>query len=155
MSFPTSLVVAIFMLHYLPVLDSVIFYMCCDTANMKELLHLDLRSESSFLSDVFRNWKNALCKTKGFCKHESSLCQKYAVTLLTQSGHADEQLKERHKCQKEEYRNGFLKVVQRISYPSCLVHALHKGKEDEESNFKQLLLRAEDNEELRKWIQSI
>ena len=32
--------------------------------------------------------------------------------------------------------------------------ALRKGKQDEESNFKQfLLLRAEDNEVLRKWIE--
>ena len=39
--------------------------------------------------------KNALCKTKGFLKHESSLCHKYAVAMLTQPCHVDEYLKER------------------------------------------------------------
>ena len=35
--------------HYHPFSDSVIFQMCA-TANLKGLLHLDLRSKSSFLS---------------------------------------------------------------------------------------------------------
>ena len=36
---------------------------------------------------------------------------------------------------------------------SCQGIALHKGKQDKESNFKQLLLLlAEDDEVLRKWI---
>ena len=108
----------------------------CATANLKGLLHLDTRSESSFLSDGFRNWKNALCKTKGFRKHESSLCHEHADTMLTQPGHVDEQLKERLKRQKEENRNCLLKIVQNISYLSCQGIALGKGKHDEESNFK-------------------
>ena len=90
----------------------------CATANLKGLLHLDTRSESSFLSDGFRNWKNALCKLKVFHKYESSLCHKHAVTMLTQSGHINEQLKEWLKNQKEENRNCFLKIVQSISYLS-------------------------------------
>ena len=68
------------------------------------LLHLDTRSESSLLFDGFRNWKNALCKAKGFHKHESSLCHIYAVTMLTQPSHVDEQLKEQLKSQRR-YRN--------------------------------------------------
>ena len=84
----------------------------CATANLKGLLHLDTRSGSLFLSDGFRNWKNALCITKGFRKHVSLLHHKHAVTMLTQPGHIDEQLKERLKSQKDENRNLFLKTVQ-------------------------------------------
>ena len=54
--------------------------------------------------------------------------------MLTQLGHVDEQLKERLKSQKEENRNCLLKI-QSISYFSCQRIALHKGKQDEESNF--------------------
>ena len=101
------------------------------------------------MSDGFRNWKNVLCKTKDFCEHEHSLCPKQAVTLSTQPGHVDEQLKEWLKSQKEENRNCLLKIVH-----SRLGIALRKGKQGEESNFKQLLLlRAEDDEMLRKWIE--
>ena len=110
-SFPTSLVLATFM----AALPSN-FRFCnlphmCATANLKGLLHFDTRSESSFLSDGFRNWKNALCKTKGFHKHEHSLCHKHAVTMFSQPGHVDEQLKEWLKSQKEENRNCLLKIV--------------------------------------------
>ncbi len=76
------------------------------------------------LSDGFRNWKNALCKTKCFCKHVSSLCHKHAVTMLTQPGHIGGVLKEQLKSQKEENRNCHLKIVQSISH-------LCKGKQDE------------------------
>ena len=79
------------------------------------------------------------------------LCYKHAVTMLTQPGHIDEQLKERLKYQKKENRNCLLKIVQSISYLSCQGIGLHKGKQDEESNFMQLLLlRAKDNEVLQK-----
>ena len=37
-----------------------------------------------------------------FHKQESSLCHKHAVTLLTEPGHIDEQLKERFKVEKQE-----------------------------------------------------
>ena len=132
--------------------DSVICHTCA-TANLKGLLHLDTRSESSFLSDGFRNWKNALCKTKGFHKHEGSLCHKHAVSLLTQSVHIDEQLKEQLKSQKEENRNCLLKIVQSISYLARQGIAFRKGKQEEESNFKQLLLlQAENDAVLQKWI---
>ena len=132
-------------LHYLPISDSVICHTCA-TANSKGLLHLDTRSEGSFLSDGFRNWKNALCKTKGFRKHESSLCHKHAVTLLTQPSHIDEQLKEQLKSQKEENRSCLLKIVRSISYLASQGIAFRKGKQEEESNFKQLLLlQAEDD----------
>ena len=67
--------------------------------------------------------------------------------MLTQPGHVDEQLKERLKSQKEENRNCLLKIVQSISYLSS------KGKQDEESNFKQLFLYRDEDEVLRKWIE--
>ena len=104
------------MLHYLPISDSVICHTCA-TENLKGLLHLDTRSENSFLSDGFRNCKNAL-KTTSFLKHEDSLCHKHEVTMLTQPGHVDKQLKEWLKSEKEENRNCLLKIVQRISYLS-------------------------------------
>ena len=107
-------------------------------ANLKRILHLDTRSESSFLSDGFRSRKNALCKTKGFCKHETLLCHKNVVTMLTQPGHIDEQLKERLKSQKEENRNCLQNNFQNISYLSRQGIALHQGKQDMVSTFKQL-----------------
>ena len=56
--------------------------------------------------------------------------------------------------QKEENRNCLLKIVQSISYLSRQGIALHKGKQDKESNFKLLiLLRADDDEVLRKLIE--
>ena len=74
----------------LPISDSVICHTYA-TVNLKGLLHFDTRSKSSFLSDGFRNWRNALCKTKGFSKHENLLCHKHTVTMLN---HIDKQLKE-------------------------------------------------------------
>ena len=112
----------------------------CATTNLKGLPHLDSRSESSFLSDGFRNWKSDLCKTKGFLKHERALYHKHAVTMLTQPGHINEQLKEWLKSQKEENRNCLLKIVQSKSYHSRQGIALCKGKQDEESNYKPLFL---------------
>ena len=64
---------------------------------------------------------------------ESSLCHKHAVTMLIQPGHINEQLKWRLKSKKEENRNFLI-----ISNLSCQGIALHKGKQDEVSNFKQL-----------------
>ena len=92
-------------------------------------------------------------QTKGFHKHESSPCHKHAVTMLTQPGHVDEQLKEWLKSQKEENINCLLKIVQSISYLLLQGIALRKGKQDEESNFKQLLLCADDDEVLWKYIE--
>ena len=130
-------------LHYLVICHT------CATANLKGLLDLDARSESSFLSDWFRNWKKMFCAKPCAC-----LCHKHAVTMITQPGHVDEQLKEWLKSQKEENRNCLLKIVQSISYLCCQGIALRKGRQDEESNFKQLLLlQVEDNEVHRKWIE--
>ena len=78
-------------------------------------------------------------------------CHKHAVTILTQPGHVDGQLKERLMSQKEKNRNCLLKIIQSISYHSCKGIAPRKSKQDKESNFKKLLLlRAEDNEVLQK-----
>ena len=85
-------------------------------------------------------WKKALCKIKGYHKHESSLCHKHEVAMLTQPCHADDQLKEWLKSQKEENRNCLLKIAQSISYLSHQGIALRKGEQDKESNFKQFLL---------------
>ena len=88
--------------------------------------------------------------TSNTLKHKSSLCHKREVTLISQTSHVDEQLKERLKSQKEENRNCLLNIVQSISYFSCQGIPLRKGKQDEESNFKQvLLLQAEDDEVLQ------
>ena len=78
------------------------------------------------------SWKNALCKTKDFHKCESVPCHKDAVTMLTQPGHIDEQLKRQIKCRNEENRNSHKKIVQRIY---CHFHQsidVHKSKQDEE-----------------------
>ena len=104
MSFPTSRVLTIFM----ATLPSN-FRFC----NMPHVCHSKFegiasswsRLESSFLSDRFRYWKSALCKTEGFCKYESSLCPNHAVIMLTQPGHVDEHLKEQLMSQKEENGN--------------------------------------------------
>ena len=89
-------------LHYLPISDSEICHTCA-TANLKGLFHLHTRSE------------NALCKIKGFRNHESLLCHKHAVTMLTQPGHIDEQLKEWLKSQKEDNRYHLLKFFQKYN----------------------------------------
>ena len=53
-----------------------------------------------------------------------------------------------------ENRNSVLKNVQSIFYLSHQGIALHKGMQDEESHFKQLLLlRVEYDEVLKKWIE--
>ena len=58
-----------------------------------------------------------------------------AIIMLTQPGHVDERLK----TQKEENRTCLLRIVQSITYHS------RQGKQDEELNFKQILLRAEND----------
>ena len=72
--------------------------------------------------------------------------------MSTQPGHVDEQLEEWLKGQKDENRNCLLKNVQNITYLSHQGIALHKGKQDEDSNFKQLLLLQAEYEVLRKLI---
>ena len=122
-------------MHYLPISDSLICHSFA-LANLKGLLHLDTRSESSFLSDGFRSRKNALCKTKGFRKHETLLSHKHVVTMLTQPVHVDEQLKERLKSQKEENRKSLQKKFQSITSLSRQGIALHQGKQEMESTFQ-------------------
>ena len=58
------------------------------------------------------------------------------------------------KSQKEENRNCLQKIVQSISYLSHRDITLRKGNQDMVSNFKQCLLRAEDDEFLQKWIET-
>ena len=121
----------------LPISDSVIFNICA-RANLTGLLHLDIRSKRSFLSDRFSNWKIVLCKTKGF-----NIRPRYVTNmqyLLKDS-------------QKEEYRICLQKIVQSISYLSSQDIAFHMGKQDGVSNFMQRhLLCAEDDELFGKWI---
>ena len=75
--------------------------------------------------------------------------------LCYQPGHVDEQLKERLKSQKEENQTCLLKIVQSISYLSRQGIALRTGKQDEESNFKQLLLRSEDDKCFESGLKSL
>ena len=140
--------------HYLPSSDSVICHTCA-TSNLKGQLCLDTRSEKSFLSDGFWNRKNALYKNKGFRKHEISLCHRHAVSFLAQPGHIDEQLQEQLKSQIEENRSCLLKIVQCIAYLARQGIAFRKNKQEEESNFKQLLLLwAVDDKSFQKWIEN-
>ena len=104
-------------LHYLPISDYVICHTCA-IANLKRLLHLGTRSESSFCLMGLEIGK-MLCAKQRVSLNMRACCHKYAVTLLTQPGHADEQLKEQPKSQKEENQNCFLEIVQSISYLSC------------------------------------
>ena len=58
------------------------------------------------------------------------------------------------KSLKKEIRNCLLKIVLSISHLSCHGVAVRKGKQDKESNFKQLILpRPENDEVLQKWIE--
>ena len=67
-----------------------------------------------------------------------------ACSYYAQPGHVNEQLKEQLKSQKEGNRNCLLKISQSKS-------PLSRGKQDKESNFKQLLLpRTEHDEVFRK-----
>ena len=56
------------------------------------------------------NFEKCSAQNQGFRRHESSLCHKHAVTMLTQPGHVDEQLKEWLKSEIEENRNCLLKI---------------------------------------------
>ena len=100
--------------------------------------------ECSFLSYEFRNWKNALCAKPTVSVHmRAGYRHKEAVTKLIQPGHVGEQLKERIESQNEENMNCLLKIVRSIHLSRQGI-VLRKGKQDEESNFKHLLLlRAE------------
>ena len=75
--------------------------------------------------------------------------------MLAQPDHVDEHLREWLKCQNEESRKCILKIILSISYLSLQGIAIRKVKQDDESNFKQvLLLRTEDGEVLRKGLKS-
>ena len=90
--FPTSLENPTFSwLYYLPISDSVICQMCA-RANLMGLLILiqDLKAHSCLMDFVGKY----SVQNQVFRKYESSLCHKYAVTLLTQPGHVDARLKE-------------------------------------------------------------
>ena len=72
----------------------------CATEDLKELLHLYSRSESSFLSDGLEIGKLLFAKPRVSVNMRACLCHQHSVTMLTKPDHVDEQLKEWLKSQK-------------------------------------------------------
>ena len=74
------------------------------------------------------------------------------VTMLTQPGYIAEQLNGSSRVKMRKIGTVSKNIVQSVSYLSRQGIDLSKDKQDEESNFKQiLLLRAEDDDVLQKW----
>ena len=106
-NFPTARYTQFACLNYFPISDFEICHMCA-TASLNGQLHLDTRSESSFLSDGFRNWEKLYAKLPTRQLAMSQTCS----YIITELGHIDEQLKERLKIQKEENRICLQKISQ-------------------------------------------
>ncbi len=115
----------------------------------------DSRSKDSMLAFVtngFRNWKKAIEKFKA---HEESNLHKVGVAAILsaqKSSTVSSQLSGQVKKEMLDSRTALTKIFSSLRYLGCQGLAI-RGKTDEASNLKQLLLeRAEDVPELSRWL---
>jgi hypothetical protein len=138
-------------LHYSRQVRALLCYSCA-RATALSLLTLNTKSQNTFISSGFSNWKKALQK---FAEHEKSGCHKHAVAQLLQVASAppiEAQLSAQKASEQATARVALAKLFTSIQFLARQGMAL-RGHEEHESNLMQLLqLRSEDASELKSWL---
>jgi hypothetical protein len=138
-------------LHYSPELQSVLCYHCAK-ADSLGLLKLASKSDSTFISSGFKNWK----KGKEKCSsHEASHTHSYAVNQLQQSkaGCVVAQISRQKQQQQREARTAVMTLLSSMRYLARQGLAI-RGHETDTGNYYQLVkLRRDDVSELHTWLQ--
>ena len=130
---------------------NVVFCFYCRLAVTKGLLTFNKRSESSFTSKGFNNWKKAKAK---FREHEQSRLHSdvcIAYKALQQPSITSQLSLQAHREQ-EAHRNLLMKLLSSLKYLLRQGLAV-RGHTEEESNLFQLLkCRSEDIPPLLEWL---
>ena len=135
-------------LHYRAEDDSVLCYICHNEfikGNLKTAKYL----EKGFITDGFRNWKNALEKIRG---HEASECHMIALGHVSKKRDIVEMNNSNASRLRYEGRKYLLKVLETLRFLARQGLALRNSNEFE-SNFTQaLLLRCMEHPEMQRRI---
>jgi hypothetical protein len=134
-------------LHYALEVKGVICFHCSMAAS-KNLLGLASRSEDTFISSGFKNWRKAVEK---FQAHEKSSTHAHAIHQLKQITRKPvvAQLSDQKSREQASARIALLNVISSMKYLARQGLAF-RGHEVDEGNYKQLLLlRSEDVPELK------
>ena len=111
-----------------------------------------MRSYDACIRDGFKNWKKAIEKFKG---HERSQHHRLAVTNLAfhkENQPISAQLCDQVSNEQRSARNALLKIITSIRYLGRQGLAI-RGHDSDGGNFQRFLeLRAEDDDEFRKWL---
>ena len=128
---------------------------CKEAHTLKLYLPTDIQGQeiiSTFVTNGFNRWKDALDR---FRTHESSRFHRECVIALSNSRKTPISTTFSTQLQQErkESREALLKIFSSVRYLGAQGIAL-RGKTDESSNFKQLLLeRASDCPHLKTWLE--
>ena len=127
------------------------FCIICKDPDDNGMLHMVRNKEKTFITPAYTNWKKAL---ERLGNHEKTDCHKQAVyakcNATTSSIH--DQLNNEASLAKSRGRRCLMKIFTSLKFLAAQGLAI-RGHEEIDSNFRQLIaLRAEDDEELKKWI---
>ena len=139
-------------LHYDESRNRVFCFYCVQAVQEKKLLNT--KADDAFTKSGFFNWKKALVKFKA---HQTSQCHKESVEKVSEKPvHKDigETLSAQHTSEKTQNRECLKKIIETLRYLSRQSIPLRKGKDENDSNFWQLLeLMAKNDPVLTKWLE--
>lgn len=139
-------------LHYDPLISGVVCYYC-SKAERLHLLELARNREEAFISNGFRNWKDAL---QSFATHARSQSHSFAVERVC---HFDKAPPVKcqlscHIAQEQHLARSALQVIFTTVKFLARQGLAFRGHTDDEGNFMQLLkLRCLDNPQLSHWLE--
>ena len=138
-------------LHYDESRNRVFCYYCVQAVQEKKLFNT--KAEDAFTKSGFFNWKNAIAKFKA---HESSQCHRESLEKVKNSVHKDigDMLSAQHTSEKTQNRECLKKIIETLRLLSRQSIPLRKGKDEEDSNFWQILkMMAKHDPTLSKWLE--
>lgn len=139
-------------LHYVPSLQGVLCFTCAKAEKLK-LVDLANKRDPAFIVNGFRNWKKSL---ECFRSHESSQCHNFSNAQLQRINQAqpeiNAQLSTQLQAQQAKARDCLRMIFTTAKFLARQGLAF-RGHENDNGNFKHLLLlRSEDNADLRLWL---
>jgi len=139
-------------LHYVPSLQGVLCFTCAKAEKLN-MIDLATKRDAAFISNGFRNWKKAL---ETFQSHQSSQCHNFSYMQLQRINQSkpavNTQLSSQLQAEQARARE-CLRMIFTTAIFLARQGLAFRGHENDEGNFKQLLLlRSEDNAVLRQWL---
>lgn len=136
-------------LHYDAAVEGVLCFYCAKAAALK-ISSLATKSEPAFISEGFSNWKKALSR---FDSHENSGCHRFSMQQLKQvSTPVDSLLSEQINQGRKVALACLTNTITSVQYLARQGLAF-RGHENEEGNFKQLLLlRTRESPAMKAWL---